>query len=984
MTVTNITFTLYTATAPINKKITLSEDGSLIKESLAHQAYSGGGTTATVYAAHNLTQYGVHLDTLNENQCHSYGIPKKEWDGSALQIVTKEKEQREPQEGYLSRSRDNFHYTENKPGIMMFDYDPPASGESHTSDELVSHLREVCPELNDVEILNRNSASSNIHNAVGEVIQGVAGQRLYILVSDASLIPEFAKRIQANCWLKGYGRYEVSSSGNLLERGLFDFSVYQPERLDFCGRTVLGPGLSQHVPPSRLIPGGNPILELSADMLTITEEERQEIDLAKRLAQAAVAEEQSRVKSEYIEEKVQKQIAKGNIPEGDDFQVAQIRRNVQRAVEHKILCADFEITLQNGDVVTVAQILDDPAQYHMSQCHDPLEPEYGNSDPRIGLIRIYGGRPSIYSHAHGGQLFRLVRATREIELIASDSPTVVAQCVELLRLDSDTFIFGNGDDTVLVNAPTENCGVSTYDVESITLKLETLVDFYKPRVNNDGERVRVIKDCPPRLAKILIGAKSYWGGIPRLDGVVNHPLCRPDGSLVIGEGYDKVTKTLLVKTDLSEDWHIAPDPNIVTAGKALYQLLYPFRLFPFETTVDRSVFLAAMMTAVVRPVVTTTPGFLLEATTPGTGKTLLAQCIGALQTGQTPPASAPPETEEELQKVLLSSLLTNSKTILFDNIEKPMKSAALCGFLTSHSFGGRVLGASRTVNLPNRTMLMLTGNNVSVLGDLNRRILRCKIVADVERPDKREFDFCPLEYTKAHRLEMIKAVLTLIRAAITHKAKRPNNAGSYNQWNQLVRSTVCWLAETRSFGQMVDIDGSSWSKIPELTDPLKAFDAGFDADPELQNLGLLLSVLLNVFANKNFSVADIVSASQAYHLSGMKLLHQELALVVNEIASDRSSINNRKLGQYLQRYIGRIVGGLVLINSGKNRSSKCNMFRIESKISGVTGISGVSELQYREKVVDIFNKDGLDQTPDTTVTPEYDQSLHNVSDSGDA
>jgi hypothetical protein len=54
-------------------------------------------------------------------------------------------------------------------------------------------------------------------------------------------------------------------------------------------------------------------------MLTITEEERQEIDLAKRLAQAAVAEEQSRVKSEYIEEKVQKQIAKGNIPEGDDF-----------------------------------------------------------------------------------------------------------------------------------------------------------------------------------------------------------------------------------------------------------------------------------------------------------------------------------------------------------------------------------------------------------------------------------------------------------------------------------------------------------------------------------------------------------------------------------------------------------------------------------------------------------------------------------------
>lgn len=71
----------------------------------------------------------------------------------------------------------------------------------------------------------------------------------------------------------------------------------------------------------------------------------------------------------------------------------------------KHLLADATIYLENDDIVTVQEIIDNPLLYHEKNCYDPHEPDYGKGN----IAKIYSDQdiPIIHSHAHGNNNYYL-------------------------------------------------------------------------------------------------------------------------------------------------------------------------------------------------------------------------------------------------------------------------------------------------------------------------------------------------------------------------------------------------------------------------------------------------------------------------------------------------------------------------------------------------------------------------------------------------
>jgi hypothetical protein len=63
---------------------------------------------------------------------------------------------------------------------------------------------------------------------------------------------------------------------------------------------------------------------------------------------------------------------------------------------------------------------------------------------------------------------------------------------------------------------------------------------------------------------------------------------------------------------------------------------------------------------------------------------------------------------------------------------------------------------------------VLTGNNLSLAGDLPRRVIICRIDPETDQPFARQFDLNPLAHVLEHRAAMLAAACILIRARFTH------------------------------------------------------------------------------------------------------------------------------------------------------------------------------------------------------------------------
>jgi hypothetical protein len=278
------------------------------------------------------------------------------------------------------------------------------------------------------------------------------------------------------------------------------------------------------------------------------------------------------------------------------------------------------------------------------------------------------------------------------------------------------------------------------------------------------------------------------------------------------------------------------------------------------------------------------PLFAIDAPTAGTGKSLLTETIAIIVTGHKPAMMSQGKTDEENEKRLSSVLMAGDQVIVIDNCDRPIEGDFLCSMLSQEMVQPRILGKSETRRLPTRCLVLATGNNLVLAGDVTRRTLMCRLDAGVERPDQRKFRFDPREEALALRPQLVAAGLTILRAYIA--AGYPNRMGaigSFEAWN-IVREALVWLG---------------------CHDPEDTRDRILADDPQK-------AVLLDVLRLWRQSLGD--QQVTLTELSSLVDRDDDVRKLVEELTANtrQPSFNARSVGRFLAKHIDRVVGGLAM------------------------------------------------------------------------
>ncbi len=867
-----LTFTVLSATnqAPMTKVLGMNDDGTLRKSTRA-VLHSG---QFDVRHALDLKDLAMALESLQSHQCVTWGRPEADNGCVCAQGNTKAVEA-----GAIPRDREHYHWVKG-PGIWMLDHDG-IPHQSLTPDEFRELVVKAAPVLADAPMLWRPSASAGCVAPDGRVLTSMNRHRLYIPVKDASLIPAAGAALTSLLWSSGHGWCELSKSGQRLLRCAVDTSVWQPERIDFAAPPVLLDGIQRPHAGHRVY--GNPTAEF--DLQQIIDAAGQDVQIRANAMQRKARDDMAKASKEAALHWAGEHAT--GLASRRGITLDRATQCLIRAATKRVLMGDFELKSSNGTTVTVGELLDTPAHWHNHRFYDPLDPD---EDGRVAVVNLFGTRRTLYSHRHGGVTFELRRQSARIQLAKGSRVEVTDSALQVLREREELYDFG----TAAVAYVTNKGRVVVAGRDWLTDHLGRACEFYSVKVERDDAgnitQEREQPEDPPVWLSNTILAKHGERGFPWLDAVVTAPTLKLDGEVLDVPGYDPDMRLEYVPLAANTP-RVPRNPTPEEGRQALGRLMEPFKTFPFADDESVGVFLAALLSACLRPSLPTCPGFGFDAPAAGSGKTLLAQCIGWLSTGDEVAVMPPARDDEEIRKRLFAGLSSGARVLLWDNLREPLGGASLDAFLTGPTFADRTLQTSSISALPNKALFLCSGNNIVLTGDTYRRVLLCRIDPQSETPYKREFACNPLKHVKANRLDMVCDALTVVRAWITAGSPRAatGNTASFEDWDRLVRQPLMWLA-THTNGVM-----------PAYADPLSGVERTASANPENAMLGALLAAWEGQFGHTPATANEAFKAAE--HNSQLRDALEDIA------PAKGGQISNRTLGRWLTTRIGQLVQG---------------------------------------------------------------------------
>ncbi|HML53142.1 MAG TPA: hypothetical protein PKC79_03525 [Solidesulfovibrio magneticus] len=924
---------LFTAQEPdhLSKAFSLGKDGKLVKA-------SGGnlvkGVVETVHF-NSMDEFAKTLQSLTPVNAMSYGV----CDYPKAQIITADKLKQRGNDRTIThndvlptiaRTREHFKFSLAQ-AVFMIDYDPAGDSIPLDRKRFLEILYEVCPAIKDAPHVIAASASSYIYNEEDQ-LRGAGGLRAFLLVQNGQDIERAGKVLFKRLWLAGHGYIKISKAGKMLGRALVDNAVWQPERLDFCGGAACMPPLEQKRPAPEVFNNEGTALDTRSALPDLKQYEEEEYD--KRVADARhEAEPRAKeIREAWLDGRVEN-VLKGFT--GTDDERAQLAKKIRQTYEEAAtsnkLTSDFVLYPESGGTATVGELLRNPHKWHKTHFADPLEPDY-RGDPRIATAYLKDrSKQRLFSFAHGGQQYTLHSQRTKIVVIQGERNRNCKEAMAALQKDGS--IYARGREMVRV---THDGEIVPLDLDGLQILLDKLILCTKPGGMKGGtQQPEIIIDCPPQLAKgILAMGHDQWG-LPELKAIIKAPTMEPkSGRLIDKEGYDAGTGLLLICPDIDE-WPGVPDqPSQEDVRKAFTMLWQPFAKFPFTGPVSAGVYLAALLTAIIRPALRTAPGFLITAPMAGSGKSLLSECLSLL-TGQNPPKVVPvSDSQEEIKKLLLAVGRSGESAVILDNIENRFGSSAVCVLLTTEKYSDRVLQESKTISVPTRILVVFNGNNVALQGDLCRRVLTCQIDPQMEEPWRRKFDLDPRQYCKDNRLEMIASGLTILRAGMQMGERPHDRTASFEDWSDIARPAVALIRELNNM---------------DVTDPVDSIHNAYQHEPGREDLRMVLEAWLDAFGTMGTTVAAVIAHAEQEGLSGPQTLLDAL----HNVAGGQEKVNAKRLGRWIGKNRGVHADGLFFEEAGERNKARLWRVRTTQGGAGVSGVSGVSNLNVRSKVTQL-------------------------------
>jgi hypothetical protein len=405
-------------------------------------------------------------------------------------------------------------------------------------------------------------------------------------------------------------------------------------------------------------------------------------------------------------------------------------------------------------------------------------------------------------------------------------------------------------------------------------------------------------------------------GARPLRGLTRLPHIDDEGNLRCFAGYDPQTG---LYNDKPIDFDIPPTVSRDEARRMVDKLLYPFSQYTFKNPEQgRATVLAAILTILERPYLPVAPMFIPRSSMAGTGKGKLVRALTELALA-TPPAKVTwGGSPEEFEKRLAALLLQTPSAILIDNANGMMiKGDLLESILTEGYADIRPLGHSEIIRVYVRAILMLTGNNPILTGDMARRALIIDLEPKSPDPDRDCYPFDPVEYVNQHRKELLEAAFSIMRAF--REAGMPQYpelpaVGSFKEWSRKVRDPVYWLTGC---------------------DVSEGFHLNKAEDPHRQNDASLLEALYNCFFDeakaprtKEFKGADVIAVYEKLKRSRSATTSERAVhSALNEVIGDRR-VDAKAFGWWARRATGAHCGDF-LLEARHHKTANANIFTVK-------------------------------------------------------
>ncbi len=313
------------------------------------------------------------------------------------------------------------------------------------------------------------------------------------------------------------------------------------------------------------------------------------------------------------------------------------------------------------------------------------------------------------------------------------------------------------------------------------------IDWVKQYRDKAGDIYFDDTPVPERIVKML-EVVTDWSHVPALEGIALAPVFAPDGTLHAEPGYNSATR--LYNAGGVEIGDTDPtDENLKRAKQLLMGEL--MGEFPFVDDASRAHALALLLLPFVRPMISgATPNHLIDAPTPGTGKSLLADlCTIPFASGQKSTISLT-KSEDEFSKAIITALLSGRSYVCIDNLPQSaiLDSAKLASAITESEIADRTMRTHTAMMIRPRCGWITTGNNTKLSLELTRRTVQIRLDRNSETPWNTEnFKHADIRsWALEHRAELATAAIAIIRRWIA--CGRPKFTGkpkgSFSEWAQ--------------------------------------------------------------------------------------------------------------------------------------------------------------------------------------------------------
>ena len=419
--------------------------------------------------------------------------------------------------------------------------------------------------------------------------------------------------------------------------------------------------------------------------------------------------------------------------------------------------------------------------------------------------------------------------------------------------------------------------------------------------------------------------------LAHLERIIFHPLFDCRGNLHDAAGYSKHTKCYFAKPPGLKIPPVASRPTRADVNRAKDLINDLLSDFPFVGEAEKAHSIGLLLLPFIRPLIKgPTPLHLIEAPTPGTGKTLLARCLTLPSTGGDLQVLTEGRDEDEWRKRITSALRKQCDFLLIDNLQKRLDSPALASALTSTVWTDRILGQSNIVSIPISCGWMATGNNPTISPEMIRRTVRIRLDAQTEMPWLRpnnSWKHPNLEkWVQEYRGDLIRAALTLVQFWISIGCPEEMNTKSLGMFEQ-------WSAKVGSILKVSNISGFL-ENLPDLYET---------TDSDESALKRLTSLWWEIHGSSPVGVSELFTIVRDF----------EIPLEFGGGESERGQ--KISFGKYLQRLRSRNIAGFkILRGKTKNNSQTWSLSPCSTPTitSGLYSDSTESEIITEREIVE--------------------------------